>query len=311
MTYADLTGELAIDAYRLFLNRAPANPAAQAKQSFDLLISNLFWSAEFQQSPRSKKSGLGWPEAQYFVARDKKVIYCPIRKVACSFLKGAMVDLSEHPQKNILKRSIHMLTDHVRTGMQLSDYNEDDAAAMINDPEMLRFAVLRDPAHRLLSGYLEKFVVNRLESNNVKYHTTSVVTPVQTRKGMEQIDFDLGITFRDYVEFITEQDPATLDPHWRPQSLYLADYDWELYTLDMLDELVARLTALSGVKLDNMQLNKTDSGNGEAIDGADTMLPAEIETIGGIAASSFITPDLDEKIKAFFADDYALINGLK
>lgn len=301
-----------IDAYQMFLGRSPAEISSLHFDSFDALISNLYRSAEFRASPRSRKNALGWPEAQYFVAPKQKVIYCPIGKNACSFFKQAMVRLSGYPHHATVLRSVHFLTDHVKTGMQLSDYALEDAQGFLDDPDMFRFAILRDPARRLLSAYIEKFVKNRTEHANVTFHTGPVVRAIQLADGIEDPDYARGITFQAFVDHVIEMPQERLDPHWRPQHLYLGDHDWpHLYTFETLARAVADLEKRSGVALDAPPVNRSGSGVGTHHEGAQNMLPAALESLPSLAEGSFLTPEIRAKLLAYYAADYELINAVE
>ena len=309
MTNSPVSEDLIVDAYRMFLGRTPAEISRLHFDSFDALISNLYHSPEFRASPRARKNALAWPEAQYFVAPAQKVIYCPIGKNACSFFKQAMVKLAGHPHQATILRSVHMLTDHVKTGMQLSDYAPEDARGFMDDPQMFRFAILRDPARRLLSAYVEKFVKTRTDHTNVTHHTGPVVRAVQTAEGLAAPDFTRGISFQAFVDHVTAMPPERLDPHWRPQHLYLGDHAWpHLYTFDSLPRAVADLEARAGVTLDAAPVNRTGSGAGTARAGAQDMLPPTLESLPPLSEDSFLTPDIRERLVEYYAADYDLIN---
>ncbi len=310
MTAGRIESDLVTDAYRLFLGRAPNLDNLPAFENFGQLVAMLMQSDEFNSSPRSKKNGMGWPEAQYFVAPQKKLMYCPIGKNACSFLKVRMVNAAEHPHALTIGNSIHFITDRVKTGIQLSDYALGDAQAMLSDPDMFRFALLRDPARRMLSAYIEKFLKNRMDIGN-QSHTASVVRAVQTERDMSVIDFHQGISFREFVDHVVTQPADTLDPHWRPQNLYLGDYEWpHLYAFDDLPRLVRDIERQAGVALAAPPINSSGSGIGVSIDGADRLLPPELDGHSMISAECYLTQDLQARIEAYFAADYALLDSL-
>jgi hypothetical protein len=299
------------DAYQMFLGRVPGEIASLSFKTPDELINTLFHSQEFRASPRSRKNTLGWPERQYLFARDKKVLYCPIGKNACTFFKQAMVNLAEHPHRETISHSVHFLTDHVKTGMQLSDYGLDDVGNFLADPDVFRFAILRDPARRLLSAYIEKFVKNRTEHANVKFHTSPVVNAVQRAAGITDPDYDRGISFSDLVSHIILQQPEKLDPHWRPQYLYLEGHEWpNLYTFETLPQAVADLEKISGVKLNRPPANKSGSGVGVPHLGADTLLPAEIDALPMIDESSFLTPAIRAQLEEYYVKDYDILKSI-
>ncbi|WP_339115212.1 sulfotransferase family 2 domain-containing protein [Thioclava sp. GXIMD2076] len=303
---AALPHALVRDTFQLFLARDP-NPEAQFGD-FGGLLGTLFGSQEFLTSQRAQKTDLAWPERQYFIARQLGILYCPIGKNACSYFKRAMVHLADHPRRHILDRSIHQLTDHIRTGMQLSDYTESEISAIWRDPDLYSFAILRDPYRRLLSAYIEKFVVNRMDGANLTYHTGPLIEAVQKAQGLPGPDFARGIRFRDFILHITAQPPETLDPHWRPQYLYLGDHHWSaLYDFDNLAQAVRDLEAMSGIELSQPPVNRSGSGEGVTHFGAEQLLPAVLDRLPMIDAESFLTEDLKERISQYYARDFALM----
>lgn len=303
-------------AYGFFLGRRPPLFRTPKYASVGEMNRLLMASEEFRASDRAGKTRLGWPLQQHFVSHRARVIYGPIGKNACTFLKRQMVRVSDVPYADHLLPDIHVLTDHVRSGMQLSDYSAEEAARIVSDPAYVRFAVLRDPADRLLSAYMEKLVLNRMNSGN-HLHTAKPVWAVQRaqgrsgqdRAGQDGPDFDRGVTFREFATWVTAQDPATLDAHWRPQHLYLEGVAWDcFYPFDRLDLVVDMLEARGGRPLPRLPENRTGSGEGEAREGAADLLPAEIAAAPRIARASFFDEDLSARVARFYARDRALLD---
>ncbi len=293
-------------AYRFFLGRGVRKDQPPKFQNYGDLVETLLGSAEFKASSRSKKFSHGWPIAQVFLSKDARVIYCPIGKNACTFLKRQIVRISNVEFQDFLLPDIHRLTDHTNTGLQLSDYPREEIESLIGDPEYFRFAVLRHPEERLLSAYTDKFIKNREDPAHIQ-HTRSVVQPVQLSEGLPELDYRRGITFRAFIEFITSQEPGTLDPHWKPQKLYLTGISWDhFYMMDEINALVSDLERRTGKKLPRRSENTTASGHGDAHPGAMDLLPTEIETLPAIGKASFWDDHLQGLVREFFAEDYSL-----
>lgn len=296
-----------VAAFGIFLGRRPNPENAPRHGDHYELNRILARSAEFRASPRAAKTPIGWPLAQVFVSKPARVIYCPIGKNACTFLKAEVARTARPAFMNYMARDIHFITDHVRTGLQLSDYPEAEARALAADPAYLRFAVLRDPFDRLLSAYVEKFVIGRTAPDNIQ-HTVSVVAPVQRAEGLGQPDHDRGISFRQFVEHLAVADPTQLDAHWRPQALYLAGMTYDrLFRIDALDRVMEMLEARSGLTLGRQAVNVTGSGQGMPRPGAMDLMPAEIAATPRIARESFVDPAIEAVIRRVFAADYALL----
>ncbi len=262
--------------------------------------------AKFHDHEILRKTRLGWPRSQLFVSRDAKLIYCPIGKVACSFLKSQMVRISDLAHSDLILSSIHAMTDRVVTGVQLSDYSHAEAEAFLADPEMVRFAVLRDPRDRVLSAYVEKLFMGRTNAGNIS-HARELITSVQAKQGLTRPDFERGITFRDFVTEIVGTDPALLDTHWRPQSLYLEGVSYDrIFGLHQIDEVVDLLEARSGKTLPRQPQNVTGSGKGKLHPGAADLLPGALDDLPRLDAESFFDPEIDAMIRTYFADDFRL-----
>ena len=250
-----------------------------------------------------------WPLRQVFVSQRSKVIYCPIGKVACSFLKQQMVRISDVENPEWILRGVHFRTDHNNTGLELKDYTPQEALRMISSPEMFRFAVLREPGARLLSAYMEKFVINRAVPGNI-FHTRSVIEPVQHALGLSDPDFGHGITFRQFIAQITSRPPRELDPHWRPQNLYLEGISYDrIYDFEEIDEVVSMLEARSGRQLPRQPANVTGSGLGRFQPGAADLLPAQVEAAGRLSRESFLQDDLQKAIEEYYQADYAILRN--
>ena len=295
-----------VEAFRFLLARDPSPLALRDFANDANPVGSILNSEEFKSSRRAQKSGISWPMAQMFVNHRARVIYCPIGKVACTFMKRQMVRSSDLAFKDLVIPDIHTMTDKVRTGLQLSDYPESEAQALLENDDFLRLAIVRNPFDRLLSAYLEKFVVRRLDAANA-VHTSTVVAHVQRQKGISQLDLDLGITFRDFVTFVCSMPPSTLDPHWRPQSLYLAGVEWDaLFPLERINEAVGILEARSDIKLPRSKENATTDGAGNVVAGACDHLPSVLADMLPIDAGSFYETTLVSAVDLYFAEDFEL-----
>ncbi|WP_347100800.1 sulfotransferase family 2 domain-containing protein [Sagittula stellata] len=297
----------AVAAYEVILGRPPNPRTAPPFTSLHQLYRMLFASEEFRQGSRARKTPLGWPMAQVFVSAPARMLFCPIGKNACTLLKSAMVRSAGLPHADWMARDIHTLTDRVRTGAQLSDYTREEAEAMIRDPDILKVAVLRDPERRLLSAYMEKFVIGRTVPANI-FHTRTVVEAVQAQAGPEASDFDRGITFRQFIDHVTSVPGRTLDPHWRPQALYLEGIDYDrLYRLDQISVLLALVEERCGIPLDRQARNVTGSGSGGQEGAAMDLWPRDLMIGAKLSHGSFFDAGMRSKVESAFACDYALL----
>lgn len=250
---------------------------------------------------------LHWPNDQMFVVENRRILFQPIAKNACTSLKTLMVELSDHPDRAAILRNVHTGTDDGRTGLLLRDHDEDRARSFFAAPGFFRFTVLRAPLDRLLSAYVEKFVVNRAEPYQ-HYATGPVVATVQGRETAAEADHATGITFRQFAEHVIAQPLHGLDPHWRPQIDYLTSLGFDhLYTIADLDLLARDLGAHLGRTVDIGHKNRSRETRLVHEPGAADRLPREIEQrVKGLDSDSFYDADLRAKVAAFFAADHTL-----
>lgn len=296
-------------AYQFFLGRPPHPENRPDYAGMGDLFRTVIGSAEYRESDRAWKNDMAWPLRQVFVVPEAKVIYCPIGKNGCSFLKGLMIRLSSARDTEFMLRDVHQLTDRVNTGLQLSDYRKGEARAWTRDPAFMKFAVLRDPAERLLSAWVEKFVLNRAEPGN-QHHTGAVIAGMQ---GGKTPDFHRSISFGAFVRYVEAADPARMDPHWRPQHLYLRGIEYtHLFRFDDLNAVVDALEGWTGRDLPRQAVNTTGSGagGGAQIPRAHELEPPVLDQLPRIAKSCFLDDEMRARIEAVYARDVKLMETI-
>ncbi|CAM9523251.1 unnamed protein product [Discosporangium mesarthrocarpum] len=179
--------------------------------------------------------------------KTEKIVYCPIQKVACSeWLKVfRWVDGQANWEKPL----------HVKHGLNvLRDLELEAANSILNSPEWLKFAVVREPLERLLSCFLQKCHAWGFEheyrtcpylalwpslfADKSEYpdgvpkkptgKTLKTVTKALRSRKWEQ-------NFHDYVLMITQwvkRSPCTQNDHWAPQSCHCSlDRTAPLFTI--------------------------------------------------------------------------------
>ncbi len=248
-----------------------------------------------------------WPNDQVFVAENVKLLYLPIAKNGCSTLKRLMVELSDLPDRDrLLAGDIHQTTDRSRSGIQLKDREEAAARALLADPGYFRFVVLREPIDRLVSAYLEKFVLNRRDPGNM----ATIRPALAAAQGVapEAVDFERSASFRAFAEFVLAEPRHRLDPHWRPQSDYLAEIPMaHRYTMADLDLLAADLGARLGRPVAIGHANRSREAARAERPGAADLLPADLEgEARRLSAESFADPALLPRLEALYALDLTL-----
>ncbi|WP_162622807.1 sulfotransferase family 2 domain-containing protein [Salinisphaera orenii] len=302
-------------AFEDVLGRAPEEAAlnfySEKWFSYEQMCDKLKSSPEYKKKMGVKEKvpeRRGWPLPQLFVATNIKVLYCPIAKNACSTLKRLMVDVSDIPEKKELlaRGDIHKKTDSSFTGIQLKDLSEEYAEKALYDKAYFRFAVLRNPFDRILSAYWEKFVVNRKNKGNIS-HTLPVINQIR-QKDLDDSLVEKGVTFREFVSFLVNSNPDSLDPHWCPQSNYLKCVEYDSYfDVKNLAPLYKILSDRVGRKIEPEAKNVSGSGGGQFLKGAMDKLPEELITFGLISKDSFYDYKISRNIKAFYEEDFSFL----
>lgn len=139
------------------------------------------------------------PTSQAMLVDELNLVYLPIAKNACSSLKqlvAALGGVELGPDEDI-----HIKLDTNRTGLQFADRSEEDIRQALTAPDWMRFAVIRDPFDRLVSAYVEKFVLHRDEPR-IEETVGPAYRAVFGHEDLTPGDMARGITFREFVEFI-------------------------------------------------------------------------------------------------------------
>lgn len=117
----------------------------------------------------------------------------------------------------------------------------DQLEEVLTSSDFRRFTVVREPASRVLSAYLEKIGQGLKQS-------ADIVDAVFERTGVRKDPAD--ISFEEFLNVIADQPSRKQDPHWRRQADHLGiefvDYDAVIH-LDQLDVSWTRIAELVGV----------------------------------------------------------------
>jgi hypothetical protein len=239
-------------------------------------------------------NGLPWPDWQMILLPKRKLVYNPIAKSGSSSLRAAILALSDVSDE---LKGLPM--DTHTTGLQLGDLPRGEALEILRNREYVKFAVMRDPFDRLVSAYLEKFVVNRAHPSN-QFHTRNVIATVIGERSPAPKDFERSISFANFVDYVVTQSPESLDPHWCPQYLYLRSAVHHVFRLEKLHE-VATLLGDGFPILNQNVTRKARSPVHEAY----RLTPGELPHTD-IATESFYNSGLRRQVETYFALDFTL-----
>jgi hypothetical protein len=152
---------------------------------------------------------------------------------------------------------------------------------VLTGSQFRRFTVVRDPATRVLSGYLEKILQGLKQSE-------PIVSAIAERTGQHLAPQD--ITFEQFLDVIESQAPRDQDPHWRIQAAQLnlgvINYDAIIH-LEELDQSWGRIAELTGVPDLQEQFFCRNA------------------THAGSRVGDMYTPQLRDQVARIYARDYA------
>ncbi|MBE9143964.1 tetratricopeptide repeat protein [Planktothrix mougeotii] len=302
----------AIAYYRLALNLKPDYTVAQNNiwgilaefSQLDEAVSNYrSLQGKFSKSSGAKK-GLNWPEKTFIVDRNYRFVYCPIPKVACSSFRKLAVELSETANKEeVMSLPLDQLHAYVKKYFTLSNYNYSEACKILEGDEYFKFVFVRNPWHRLVSAYLDKFVKRQPPAHYVR----DVIRAVYKRKNQAP-DYDNSITFKQFVEdYLMITPDEDLNEHWQPQNCFLGNVNFDFIgKFENLAEDYQFIKSKLKISLDLPWLNKSTSPK-NAADSSENLSDFYPSELGKLPASpnyrQFYSDNLIEVVRSRYKQD--------
>ncbi len=240
------------------------------------------------------------PSSYYFVNEQLKTIYCSIPKNACTLFKTMLVNHSDlETEFKVSQQNIHVFLSQ-----KTATASADALLERLDSPEYYKFTVLRNPFHRIVSGYLDKFAKHPVPESFAQ----AVVKSVQTSLGLA-LDIEKSITFRQFVDYLVSTPDDQLNDHWRPQHNFMAAVKFDLIgQFEKLDEVIASLENALGVQVQrNVSKHATKYKQfSERADFCD-WYPLELRALDGMPqAHQLFSKDLKIKIQLRYQQDIAL-----
>lgn len=247
------------------------------------------------------------PTTQTMVVQNHKLIYQPVAKNACSSTKYLIAEIGG--LKKIKGHGgIHALLDNNNTGLQFKDHSEEKISKILNEAGWMRFIIFRDPLDRLVSAYVEKFVKNRSKPVQ-RLSTKGVIQAILDKEEPTNEDYDRGITFREFAEYILHEKPYKLDSHWQPQINYLGHVAFtHMYDAKHLEKLEADLSRHIGydIKMPRANVSRQRSGKLEYLKHAPDLLPSHLEVAPKLDIRSFLDDNLHARLSEYYAADISI-----
>ena len=237
---------------------------------------------------KSERTGLR------LVNQRHRLIYAPIAKNACTFLKRLLVDIQDYSGPDI----------HAFVAQNESVRLQD--VTLMDDPTWMRFVVFRDPIDRAVSAYLDRFVRCKAYPGAVALNREYL-----TRLGRQPSE-EPSLSFSQFVDAICEQQvDAKLDGHWRAQRWFvlhdLAKFEWQV-SFTRLAEFIDVLSRRMGVEIVNEKTpHRNVYGTYRLDDRLFEKTPMELRKLATKPSKdALVTGEILEKLRHRFAHDFEL-----
>ena len=228
---------------------------------------------------REYVKSLGWRSVNMHtqISLVNKYVYVEVPKAGCGTMKATLGGLEAARKGPGLVQRVQEAphnrinaTPFVKPFQLPSDMLEE----VFTSPGYRRFTVVRDPASRVLSAYLEKIGQGLKQSE-----------PIVEALGIPASE----ITFAQFLDVIAAQDSREQDPHWRRQADHLGwgivDYDAAIHleNLDASWDQIGELTGIADLRETFYCRNSTGAS-------------AKVD--------EYFTPELRDRVRSIYSRDY-------
>lgn len=232
---------------------------------------------------RDYVKSIGWRSVNMHthISLVNRYVYVEVPKAGCGTMKATLGGLEAARKGPGLVQRVQEAphnrinaTPFVKPFQLPSDMLEE----VLTSPSYRRFTVVRDPASRVLSSYLEKIQQGLKQSE-----------PIVEALGVPASE----ITFGQFLDVIARQDSREQDPHWRRQADHvgwgIVNYDDAIH-LEQLDASWNRVGELTGIAdLRETFYCKNSTGASTKVD-------------------EYFTPELREQVRSIYARDYEIFD---
>lgn len=202
---------------------------------------------------------MGWRSVNLHthISLVNRYVYVEVPKAGCGTMKATLGGLeAARNNPGMVRRYQDAPHDRLAATPFVRPFQlpDDLLEHVLTSPDYRRFTVVREPAARALSGFLEKVGQGLKQSE-------PIVDAVRERTGSDIAPAD--ITLQQFLEVIADLPSRKQDPHWRRQAdhigLGIVDYDAvvHLEDLDASWDLIGELTGIPDLKGEYFCRNST------------------------------------------------------
>mmetsp|Transcript_14603 Transcript_14603/g.21717 ORF Transcript_14603/g.21717 Transcript_14603/m.21717 type:complete len:352 (-) Transcript_14603:33-1088(-) len=235
--------------------------------------------------------------------KEHKLIYLSIPKVACTtmlqlFYRAA--NISEWNSNNMVDIHYNKKNWKIYAKDQLS---KSEFQSVMNDPEWTRAVMVREPKQRILSAYLDKYILHNNYSNKIRADGkfASFVEFVDST----QVDTQM-ILKKSEPKYSSAHHLQNVDPHHRPQLLFFQKFfPYMNFVADFknAEKHIKDLLVKVGM-WDSYGKSGWGKNGDKAIYQKDAMLVEQHSTNSEALYSLFYDRELEKKVEKSYEIDY-------
>jgi hypothetical protein len=241
--------------------------------------------ADLGPTTRAYVAATGWRSVNLHthISLVNRYVYVEVPKAGCGTMKATLGGL-EAARNNPGMVARYQDAPHNRLAatpfIRPFQLPNDLLEEVLTSPTYRRFTVVREPAARALSGFLEKVGQGLKQSE-------PIVEAVRAQTGQDIAPADISLA--QFLDVIAQMPSRQQDPHWRRQAdhigLGIVDYD-AIVHLEDLDASWDRIGELTGT-LDLAGEFFCRNSTGARARVADSYTPALLDTVASIYARDY------------------------
>ncbi|XP_073493638.1 carbohydrate sulfotransferase 9-like [Phyllobates terribilis] len=185
-----------------FLNVNPQYSVVEAQESRKAIVRSVCESNNLTHSSFVLDRKVA---AQLYVEQSHRFIYCEVPKVGCSNWKRIILLLNESLARTPDELQYYQVHKSKQL-KKLSSYPPSRQKELLANYTKVMFT--RDPLERVVSAYRDKF----LHEDDV-YYSKGYANLIKKSLGIQS---KTNLTFEQFANFITKENPSNRDTHWKP-----------------------------------------------------------------------------------------------
>jgi hypothetical protein len=160
------------------------------------------------------------PDCSYIINHIKKIIYCPIPKVANSSFRLWLYNID----LNLISENINYddnLITYSNNNCTLINYTDIEKREIMLNKNYYKIVFVRNPFSKLVSAYLNLIIFN--DENEPPEESIIYIYSILNIKN----DINEKISFSEFIDYIINTPDDKINYHLKSQYLFLQDYEFD------------------------------------------------------------------------------------